>query len=230
MNKKIAVITGAGSGLGTSLAIKFNKLNYHVCLIGRNKNKLIQTSELLNQDFSIHTLDISDEQNVKSTFDYISNEFGPIDTLINNAGIGFFDTLEQLPSHGIEQMLDVNLKGSIYCTQSVLKNMKNRDSGTIINIISTAGLEGKVNETVYCASKFGLRGFTEALEVELKETNIRIYAAYMGGMKTNFWDKYYRSDEINHMMNPDDVADIIINDYQLRDNLKVTQTVIKNSK
>src|SRR5690625_5569303 len=89
--------------------------------------------------------------------------------------------------------------------------MKEKDQGTIANIISTAGLEGKTTETVYCASKFGMRGFTESLALELQETKIHIFAAYMGGMKTRFWDGICEEEEISNMMHHVDIADIIIN-------------------
>ena len=106
--------------------------------------------------------------------------------------------------------------------------MKERNSGTIIQVISTAGLTGKVTESVYCASKFGARGFTESLVKEVADTDIHVLAAYMGGMKTNFWDDIYEEDEITHLMEPDDVADIILANVKPRKNLTVPEIVIKN--
>ncbi|MCM3568974.1 SDR family oxidoreductase [Neobacillus mesonae] len=222
------VITGAGSGLGASLAKKYSDLGYHVCLIGRTKSKLNQTAEMLKQSYSIYELDVTSKSDVKRVYHSIKENVGPIDVLINNAGVGVFDCAENLDEDSVNQMIDINLKGAIFCTQEVLTDMKKRNKGSIINIVSTAGLEGKINESVYCASKFGVRGFTESLALELENTPIRIFGAYMGRMKSAFWDKMYTQDQIKDFMDPDDVAEIIIENSRQRKNLIVTEVTIKN--
>lgn len=229
MSKKVVVITGAGSGLGASLANKYSELGYHVCLIGRTEAKLIETAnQFSNKECSIYPLDVSNNTEVITVFQKIKNEVRPINILINNAGTGFFDLTEEIPEQEIHQMIDVNLKGTIFCTQAVLSDMKERNSGTIANVISTAGLEGKVTESVYSASKFGVRGFTESLVLELEETDIHVIGAYMGGMKTDFWNGIYEPSEIEGLMHPDDIADILMHNMKPRKNLNVSQVVIKN--
>src|SRR5699024_12410440 len=116
----------------------------------------------------------------------------------------------------INSMIDVNVKGTIYCTQQVLPSMKKNNAGVNVNIVSTAIFFGKLNETVYCASKFGARGFTEALLVELKDTDIRIFGAYMGGMKTEFWKGILQEEQKSGLMYPEDIADIIIANVKVR--------------
>ena len=228
MTMKNVVITGAGSGLGASLARKYSEMGYHVTLIGRTKEKLERTAKLLKGSYSIYELDVSKYDDVKKVFHSIIEEVGGVDILINNAGVGAFDLAENISEHNVHQMIDINLKGTIFCTQAVLPHMKERNEGIISNIISTAGVEGKVTESVYCASKFGVRGFTDSLYLELKDTPIRVFAAYMGGMKTDFWDGIYKEEEMTHLMDPDDVADIIINNMKLRKNLSVKEVIIKN--
>lgn len=228
MTMKNVVITGAGSGLGASLARKYSEMGYHVTLIGRTKEKLERTAKLLKGSYSIYELDITRNDDVKKVFHSIIEEVGGVDILINNAGVGAFDLAENISEHNVHQMIDINLKGTIFCTQAVLPHMKERNEGIISNIISTAGVEGKVTESVYCASKFGVRGFTDSLYLELKDTPIRVFAAYMGGMKTDFWDGIYKEEEMTHLMDPDDVADIIINNMKLRKNLSVKEVTIKN--
>lgn len=228
MTMKNVVITGAGSGLGASLARKHSEMGYHVTLIGRTKEKLERTAKLLKGSYSIYELDVSKYDDVKKVFHSIIEEVGGVDILINNAGVGAFDLAENISEHNVHQMIDINLKGTIFCTQAVLPHMKERNEGIISNIISTAGVEGKVTESVYCASKFGVRGFTDSLYLELKDTPIRVFAAYMGGMKTDFWDGIYKEEEMTHLMDPDDVADIIINNMKLRKNLSVKEVIIKN--
>lgn len=222
------VITGAGSGLGASLAKKFSELGFHVVLLGRTKSKLSLVAGLLPGKSSIYELDVSSKIEVNYVFQAIEAEVGPICTLINNAGQGTFELAEELGEEAVHNMIDINLKGTIFCSQAVLSGMKQRNKGKIVNIISTAGLEGKVNESVYCASKFGVRGFTDSLLAELNDTSVLVYAVYMGGMKTDFWKGIYKEQEIRNLMDPNDVADIIIDNIKNRRNLNVTEVVIKN--
>lgn len=229
MDKRTVVITGAGSGLGASLAKKYAALGFHIILLGRTKDKLIRTAESLKSSYSIYELDVSSKADVTNVFQAIKNEVKSIDVLINNAGLGIFDLAENIEDKHIHQMIDINLKGTIFCTQEVLKEMKARKQGIIVNIISTAGKIGKVNESVYCASKFGVRGFTEALVEELKSTGVQVYGAYMGGMKTEFWDGIFTEEQTKQLMDPNDVADIIMDNIKPRKNMTVTEVTIKNN-
>ncbi len=229
MDNKIAVITGAGSGLGTSLAKKYSNDGFHVCLLGRTKDKLERAAKTLpNEDYSIFPVDVSSKNEVVRVFAQIKESLGSVNVLVNNAGIGVFDLAENITEDAIHQMIDINLKGTIFCTQEVLADMKENNSGSILNIVSTAGLEGKENESVYCASKFGTRGFHESLLVELKDTDIHLFGAYMGGMATEFWDGILDESTTAGLMDPDDIADIIYHNASLRKNLNVEQVVIKN--
>ena len=229
MESKHVVITGAGSGLGASLAMKYAEMGHHVTLLGRTYSKLRHVADKMDSDkVSAYTLDVSSASEVSEVFSQIKEDVGPIDVLVNNAGVGVFDDAENITPDAVDQMIDINLKGTIYCTQAVLPEMKERNSGTIIQVISTAGKKGKTSESVYCASKFGARGFTESIIKELSETEIHVLAAYMGGMKTSFWDEIYTEEEISHLMDPDDVADIILANAQKRNYLTVPEIVIKN--
>lgn len=229
MNESVVVITGAGSGLGASLAKKYSDTGSHVCLLGRTRSKLERTAGDLTGNYTIHDVDVSSKEEVDRVFRDIAETCGPVDLLINNAGIGVFDLAENLDESAVHQMIDINLKGTIFCSQAVLPEMKKRDQGMIVNIVSTAGLDGKPTESVYSASKFGVRGFTESLHLELAESRVRIFAAYMGGMKSEFWDGIYTQEQISNLMDTDDVADIIIGNIKARRNLNVKEIVIKNS-
>lgn len=229
LSKKVVVITGAGTGLGAALVKRFADLGYHVCLIGRRESALQEVVATFGlESVSVHPLDVSKHGDVVRVFGEILASYGQVDVLVNNAGVGYFAQAELITEDQIDQMIDINLKGTIYCTQEVLPNMRERDAGSILNVISTAGLTGKATEAVYCASKFGVRGFTESLLVELADTNVRVLGAYMGGMKTDFWDGIYERDSIQQLMDPEDVADIIMANVTTRTNLNVDQVVIKN--
>lgn len=229
LTKKIAVITGAGSGLGASLAKKYAEDGYHVCLLGRTEAKLARTAKILPiENHSIFSVDVSSKREVSHVFEKVKEQLGTIDVLVNNAGVGVFELAENLSEEAIHQMIDINLKGTIFCTQEVLSDMKKRNSGSILNIVSTAGLEGKMTESVYCASKFGVRGFHDSLLIELEETDIHVFGAYMGGMKTEFWDGIFDAAQTEGLMDPEDIANIIHHNAKERKNLNVEQVVIKN--
>ncbi|KAA9031154.1 SDR family oxidoreductase [Niallia endozanthoxylica] len=226
MNQNV-VITGAGSGLGASLARKYSNLGYHVCLLGRTQEKLIQTANRCKNSYSIYEVDVSSMNEVTKVFRLIKEEVGQIDLLINNAGVGVFDLTENLSLESIDRMIDINLKGTIFCTQAVLEDMKQKDQGAIVNIVSLSGKRGKALESVYSASKFGVRGFTESLMDELKESNIKLFAAYMGNMKTELWGDGEGEETYIH---PDDVADIIIDMMKPRKYAAVDEVMIRNNR
>ncbi|MCR8969393.1 SDR family oxidoreductase [Facklamia sp. 7083-14-GEN3] len=226
---KHIVITGAGSGLGATLAKKYNEKGYHVSLIGRTREKLEKlVQSFSNSSYSIYALDVSIFEDVKSTFDQIVKDNGPVDILINNAGVGYFDLAEKITLNQINQMIDINLKGTIFCSQQVLSSMKERNVGSIINVVSTAGLEGKITESVYCASKFGVKGFTESILKEVADTKLHIHGIYMGGMNTHFWGDELQDEKETGLMSPDDIADIIIFNTELRKNINIPEITIKN--
>lgn len=225
MVKEIAVITGAGSGLGAALARKYSEAGAYVCLLGRTKSKLEKVSQQLGNGSSIYEVDVTSKQSVKSVIEEIAHEHGRIDILINNAGVGIFKSADELSENEVDQMIDTNLKGTIYCTQEVLAEMKRQNSGSIINVVSASGKVAKETESVYSASKFGVRGFLEALTLELKGWDIHVLAAYMGNMKTDLWKN---AEAGSNYMDPDDVAEIILDNLKKRTNTVVTDVTILN--
>lgn len=227
--KKHVVITGAGSGLGAALACKYHEQGYYVTLVGRTLSKLKQTAIKFKEGtYSIYTLDVSSYEDVDKVFNKIARDVQAIDILVNNAGVGHFAMTEELTAQQIHQMIDVNLKGTIFCSQQVIEEMKKRNSGSIINVISTAGVEGKVTESAYCASKFGARGFTESLIKELEKTDVQIHGIYMGGMNTPFWDGILDETVTVDMMDPMDIAEIILANTKERPHISVPEVIIKN--
>lgn len=228
--KKIAFITGAGSGLGTALAQSLSNKNYHVCLAGRTEKKLKEAQKHIQGSSSIHVLDVRNKQEVSQVFKEVKTNFGCINMLVNNAGTGSFDLTENLDAENVHDMIDINLKGTIFCTQEVIPDMKTRNEGNIVQIVSTAGIEAKINETVYCASKFGVKGYTDSVRLEVEDTKIRINAFYMGGMNTDFWNGILDKDSTQHLMQPDDIATIIMNNIEQYPLTNVADVIIKNSK
>ncbi|MBI9013783.1 MAG: SDR family NAD(P)-dependent oxidoreductase [Clostridiales bacterium] len=203
--KKI-LITGGGSGLGFELSKAYAKENNHLILVGRSKEKLeVAVSTITDKggvaDYIV--CDITDIKSIDLLKSTLQMKYHAIDCLINNAGIGYFGPIEELSLDELDQMLSLNVKGTILMTQTLLPLINEK----IINIISTAGLKGKINEAAYVASKFAVRGFTESLQ---KELSIKVTAVYMGGMATPFWDHSTHIKDKSRLKDPSDVAKEIL--------------------
>ncbi|MDF2858079.1 MAG: short-chain dehydrogenase [Neobacillus sp.] len=208
---KTIIVTGAGSGLGQELAIRFSKQGYHLLLIGRSSERLTSTKneiEQLGGSADSVVLDIRNAADVASKCEELSKSYN-FYGLVNNAGLGHFGPFVELSQQQISEMLDTNVLGTILMTQAVLPLLQRQGEGRIMNIISTAGLRGKVNEAVYVASKFAVRGFTESLQKEYEGSKLKINAVYMGGMDTPFWRGSTHITDTSRFRSPKEVAEII---------------------
>ncbi|MFD1040071.1 SDR family NAD(P)-dependent oxidoreductase [Virgibacillus byunsanensis] len=197
-------ITGAGSGLGRELALYYAKNDYTVFLLGRTDTKLhIVQNEILENGGNAEVVlcDVREYASVSIAFQQI----GQLDVLINNAGIGIFGPVEDYTIDEIEDTLNTNVKGAILTVQSALPLIR-ASNGRILTIISTAGLRGKVNESIYCASKFAVKGFTESLQKEWEDASFTITSVYMGGMNTPFWENSTHVNDPSRLKGPKEVA------------------------
>ncbi|WP_188456817.1 SDR family NAD(P)-dependent oxidoreductase [Virgibacillus oceani] len=207
---KNVAITGAGSGLGKALALKYAKNGYNVYLLGRNDTKLhiVQKEIFTNgKKAEVVLCDVREPASVSIAF----QKMGELDVFINNAGIGIFGPAEDYSIEDIDETLDTNIKGTILTVQAALPLIR-KNKGRMLTIISTAGLRGKVNESIYCASKFAVRGFTESLQKEWENESFSITAVYMGGMNTPFWDNSTHVKDATGLKGPEIVAEQIFNE------------------
>ncbi len=178
VNKKIAVVTGAGSGIGRAIAIDLAKQNYHVVLINRNVRALNTVANKIKsyrKSAEIMLADVSDEKQVKSAIKEIILKHKKIDVLVNNAGV-FYEGTTKIKSDELNEMIQTNLLGAIYVANVVAKQMKKQKSGYIINISSYAGKRSFSNLGGYSALKFGLVGFNDALHKELLPYHVKASA------------------------------------------------------
>lgn len=209
---KALIITGAGSGLGRELALLFSQKNYHIVLLGRSPEKLqtVKTEiEHMGGRADFILADIRSYQDIAVKINQLNNQYS-LQGVINNAGVGYFGPFLQMDEKQIVEMLETNILGTINVTKAVLPILEEQHSGQVINIISTAGLRGKVNESVYVASKFAVRGFTESLQKEYEHTDIKFTAVYMGGMDTPFWEKSDHIKDPSRLRSPKEIAEIIM--------------------
>jgi len=215
---KKVLVTGAGSGLGAELAKCYSEQGDHIILVGRNEENLKNVlNHIVEKGFSAEyfVADITKKEQVDNLKQSIYKKHSQIDCLINNAGVGFFGAIEKLTVEQMNAMIDVNVKGTIMVTATLLPYIRER----ILNIISTAGLRGKVDEAVYCASKFAIRGFTESLQKELAENKIRVTSVYMGGMVTPFWENSTHIKDKSRLKSAKAVAKEIFNNDDGREEI-----------
>ncbi|MBV7506426.1 SDR family oxidoreductase [Bacillus sp. sid0103] len=209
---KTMIITGAGSGLGKELAHLFSQQGFHLLLTGRTITKLTTARDEIiahGGKADILPFDIQNADDVSKKIEEISHTYS-ICGLVNNAGVGHFGPFVDIDEQHMAEMINTNVLGTLLLTKAVLPHVLKNPDGRIINIISTAGLRGKVNEAVYVASKFAVRGFTESLQKEYEDQNIKITAVYMGGMDTPFWDHSDHVQDPSRFRTPREVAEMIM--------------------
>ncbi|MEH7083900.1 SDR family oxidoreductase [Neobacillus drentensis] len=209
---KTIIITGAGSGLGKELAHLFSQKGYHLLLTGRTIEKLTSVRDEIIADggkADILPIDIQNADDVSKKVEEISDTY-TICGLVNNAGVGHFGPFVDIDDRQMSEMINTNILGTLLMTKAILPLILKTPDGRIMNIISTAGLRGKVNEAVYAASKFAVRGFTESLQKEYEDHSIKINAVYMGGMDTPFWDHSDHVKDPSRFRTPSEVAEIIM--------------------
>ena len=233
--KKVSVISGGSGGLGFSIAEILARSGRNVLILGRNHDKLNTAEKKLNglirsgENYSL-VCNIGEETDVKQVGDFIRKNKLSIEYLFNNAGKGLFASAAKSTSEMIDEVFEANLKGMILLTSEILKVTPENEELTIVNIMSTSALFGRAEETIYCAAKWGARGYTEALRTELKGTKRNIIAVYPGGMKTDFWKVPGQNRDTSGFMEPAEVAEKLVNAVLVTDKMLVTDITINRKK
>lgn len=196
---KTVVITGSSKGLGKELSMFFSKNNWKVIGLSRTSN------DFSLENYKQYKCDIKDSKEVKNIVDTIGN----IDLLINNAAS--FEMLEFSKSsvESIDTIIDTNLKGAMYVTHSCLPYIN--QGGKIIFINSVAGLRDIENQSIYCASKAGLKSFASVLAQELKSKKIKVSTIHPGGINTTLWNDNnpYPCGEASNALNPESIVNLV---------------------
>jgi 3-oxoacyl-[acyl-carrier protein] reductase len=211
---KIALVTGAGKGIGRSIALALASEGIHVGLVARTENDLQNVAaevKALDVKAAFAAADVSNIESVNQAVESIQKELGNVDILINNAGIASFGKFLELEPAEWENQVKVNLFGVYYVTRAVLPQMIERKTGYIINIASTAGLKGSPLTSAYSASKFGVMGLTDSLMQEVRKHNIRVTALTPSTVVT---DLAKSGNLINNneekLMHPEDLAELLV--------------------
>jgi 3-oxoacyl-[acyl-carrier protein] reductase len=220
---KVALVTGAGKGIGRAVAVALAREGVHVGLLARTEAQLQALAtelQVLGVRTAVAAADVADLEAVNTAVASIAQELGPIDILINNAGIGSFAKFLEMEPADWEQIIRVNLLGVYYVTRAVLPAMIVRETGDIINISSSAGLRAAAGSSAYSASKFGLMGLTESLMQEVRKHNIRVSALTPSTVATELAIGNKLTDgNPDKVMQPEDLAEFIV--AQLRLNRRI---------
>ena len=184
---RVAVLTGAGSGIGRALASRLAEEGTTLCLADINGDALQETARTLEASgasVSTHTIDVADGVQVESFAREVSERHGRADVLINNAGVALHGTVEEVSLADIEWVMSVNFWGTVYCVKHFLPLLKRQPQSHVVCVSSIFGVIAPPGQAAYCASKFAVRGFTEALRHELEGTNVRVSTVHPGGVRT----------------------------------------------
>ena len=185
----MALVTGASSGLGRATAIAFARVGADVALVARSQKELDSAKEevrKIGRQALTLSVDLASEDETAAAVGRAVEALGRIDVLVNAAATDSPGTVEKLDVEGWDRTLAVNLRAPFLLSKAAFPRMREAGGGTIINVSSVAGKKGWANASAYCASKFGLTGFTEALADEGREHGIRALVLYPGAMATNW--------------------------------------------
>lgn len=184
-NEKVAVITGASSGIGFALAIKLLNEGYKIAVCSRNEERLKDAFKDVNeQQIYLQAVDVADEKAVESFISNIINKWNRIDILINNAGMSMRSLFADVKLDVLKKLMDINFWGAVYCTKFALPYII-KSQGSIVGISSVAGYRGLPARIGYSASKFALNGFLETLRSELYKKNVHIMTVAPGFTTSN---------------------------------------------
>jgi NAD(P)-dependent dehydrogenase (short-subunit alcohol dehydrogenase family) len=182
--KKTVLITGCSSGIGKTTAYFYAEQGWNVVATMRDVS---MGADLAQAGITVLQLDVQDKHSIAQALDQAISRFGRIDVLVNNAGFGLFGVFESIPDEKIRQQFDVNLFGVMDVTRSLLPHFRQNKAGVIVNVSSGAGVFTLPMLSLYCASKFALEGFSEALSYELLPLGIQVKLVEPGGVvSTNF--------------------------------------------
>ena len=191
ITNRTALITGASSGIGKATALAFAKAGINLALLGRSEDKLTavaQAATAIGVTAKTYVVDLSQIDRVSTKIATIAADFDNLDILINNAGMAYTRSMGDTPLADWQRIIDLNLTSVFQCIQGILPHMRQRHSGTIVNISSIASKQVFPNWGAYSVSKFGLMALTQAIAGEERANGIRVSAVCPGSVDTPLWD------------------------------------------
>lgn len=209
LTDKVAVVTGAGSGIGEAIATLLHEEGAKVVLAGRNKEKLQNVANQLSQDsVKVVPTDVTNKEEVDELIKIAQQTFGGLDIVINSAGQMLSSKITDYQVDEWDSMIDVNIKGTLYTAQAALPTMLAQSSGHLINIASISGFEVTKSSTIYSATKAAVHTITQGLEKELAKTGVKVTSISPGMVDTAITAAYNPTDR--KKLEPQDIAEAVL--------------------
>ncbi|HEH8039947.1 TPA: SDR family oxidoreductase [Staphylococcus aureus] len=209
LTDKVAVVTGAGSGIGEAIATLLHEEGVKVILAGRNKDKLQNVANQLAQDsVKVVPTDVTKKEEVDELIKIAQQTFGGLDIVINSAGQMLSSKITDYQVDEWDSMIDVNIKGTLYTAQAALPTMLEQSSGHLINIASISGFEVTKSSTIYSATKAAVHTITQGLEKELAKTGVKVTSISPGMVDTAITAAYNPTD--HKKLEPQDIAEAVL--------------------
>ncbi|HDG4229680.1 TPA: SDR family oxidoreductase [Staphylococcus aureus] len=209
LTDKVAVVTGAGSGIGEAIATLLHEEGVKVILAGRNKDKLQNVANQLAQDsVKVVPTDVTKKEEVDELIKIAQQTFGGLDIVINSAGQMLSSKITDYQVDEWDSMIDVNIKGTLYTAQAALPTMLEQSSGHLINIASISGFEVTKSSTIYSATKAAVHTITQGLEKELAKTGVKVTSISPGMVDTAITAAYNPTDR--KKLEPQDIAESVL--------------------
>ncbi|HEY0377066.1 MAG TPA: SDR family oxidoreductase [Pyrinomonadaceae bacterium] len=233
LNGKTAIVTGSTKGIGRAIAEALSREGVNVCISARHADEVERAAGEMADAGEGRVVgavcDVRDYEEVKALFEHAAAEFGGVDVLVNNAGIGAFGRVDEMLPEDFRAVIETNLFGVFYCCREAIPRMKERGGGYIINISSLAGTNAHPQMAAYNASKFGLNGFSEALMQEVRHDRIRVSYVMPGSVNT-----YFGGDEPDEsqswQLQPEDIARAVLDLLNTDDRSLVSRVEIRPSR
>ena len=230
ISDKVAIVTGASSGIGLAFAEHLAERGARVYGFARGLDGLKEAADKIGDAFHPVQCDVRSEDDVRRAVGDAVDEAGRLDILINNAGLGIFKRVEDMSVEDWNVQMETNLRGVFLCAREVIAPMRRQNEasgfgGHIVNVASIAGLLGNPSLGAYNASKFGVRGFSEALMKEVREDGIKVTCIYPGSIETNF--STGSGTGTTNKMTPNDIASTVMHVLETDDNYLISELVMR---
>ena len=213
LTDRVAIVTGAGRGIGKTIALALAGHGAAVALVARTKVELESVRNQIEAGGGrglVLRTDVSIEGDVASAVTTTVAALGRLDILVNNAGTGVFGPLVETTTHTWDHVMNVNARGTFLFCREAVPYLRQQDRATIVNIVSVVGHKGYPNQAVYSASKHAVMGMTKALAKEVQMDGIRVHAICPGGVDTNLIRDARPDLDVSVLMQPEEIADIVL--------------------
>ena len=229
---KAAVVTGAGRGIGKRIAQRLAEVGVRVALAARSKDQLDGVhSEIIRSGgcaIAIPT-DMAREKEIARLVEHTVLEFGRLDIVVNNAGVGFFGPLADMPTDQWDRIMSVNARGPFILCREAIPHLRRQDDAFIVNVASVVGVKGYENQAAYAASKHALMGMTKVLARELQADGVRVHAICPGGVDTEMVRLSRPDLDPAILMKPDEIADAVMFLLTRRGNAVIDEIHLRRS-